>query len=132
MFDKPKYGTIEFYQNLQEIMNNDAKWLDLAKGLSYAMVYHYNAPVNKSFYLKFDDAMIVEVAEVGPDEERAADFKFSADPEVWNGIMRKEINPTTAMMTGQVKAEGSQIQLLKNVKKLSYLNDCLAEMDADF
>ncbi|NDJ91403.1 SCP2 sterol-binding domain-containing protein [Mycolicibacter kumamotonensis] len=129
---KPKFGTVEVYELLANILNADPKWRDLAKPISYTMVYAYTAPIDKRFLLKFHQGEVVEVRDLLPGEEATADFVISGAPMVWRDLIQQKLSPTVAMASGKVKIKGSQAALLRHMKRFNYLISQLCSMDLEF
>ena len=130
--DRPVFGTVSLYTALAENLNADPVWRELAKPITYTMIYAYLPPIDKRFYLRFDEGEIVEVRDLKPDEDFAVDFVISAKPDVWAALIKLEMNPTSAMATGKVKVKGKQTVLLRHMKRFSYLIDRLCHMDPSF
>ena len=51
--DRPVFGTVSLYEALATNLNADPVWRDLAKPITYTMVYAYLPPIDKRFYLRF-------------------------------------------------------------------------------
>lgn len=131
MADKPVFGTIEYFEALAEEMNNDEEWLEMATPMTYTFVYHYEPPMDKMFVMQFEEGRIVSFSEIDSLDDVDADFTFKGKPEVWAGIIKKELSPTVAMATGKLNVDGPQTVLLRHLKKFAYLNDKMANMDAE-
>jgi len=132
MSARPKFGTLEFYQAMADALNADPEWADKGKPLSCAMVYAYGPPVNRSFYLNFDEGRITEVAEVATPEERPAEFVITGTGDSWKAVLQKEVKPATAMATGKLKVKGKQTFLLKNMSAFSHILDVMTQLDPDY
>lgn len=131
MADKPMFGTLDYFEALAGEMNNDEEWLAMATPMTYTMAYHYEEPMNKMFVMDFDEGKIVSFRELESLDEVDADFTFVGKPEVWAAVIKKELSPTVAMATGKLKVDGPQTVLLRHLKKFAYLNDKMANMDAE-
>jgi len=132
MSDAPMFATVEFYEAVADALNNDPVWLDMAKPITYTMVFVYEEPVNKVFYLSFDEGRITETLELANPTERSADFVITGKPDSWKGVILKTINPTSAMATGKLKVNGKQTVLLRHMKKFSYMIDKMTRIEAVF
>lgn len=130
--DRPVFGTVSLYEALAENLNADPVWRELAKPITYTMIYAYLPPVDKRFYLRFTEGEIVQVRDLPSGEDLEVDFVISAKPDVWAALIRLEMNPTSAMATGKVKVKGKQTVLLRHMKRFSYLIDRLCHMDPAF
>jgi SCP-2 sterol transfer family len=128
--EKPEFGTLGYFEALAAEMNSDQKWLEMAKSITFTWAYRYEPPIDRVFFMRFEGGRIVEVCELGSLDERPTDFTFSAKPEHWAAVISRTLNPTTAMATGKIKVTGSQTSLIRNMRKLSYLNEKMSGMDA--
>ena len=130
--ERPVFGTVGFYQATADALNGDPAWLEMATPITYTMVYRYEAPVDKTFFISFDQGKIVEVCELGSTDERKADFVITGRPDAWKAVITKAMSPTAAMATGKLKVAGKQTILLRHMKKFSYLIDKMTTLDAVF
>ena len=124
-----KFGTVEFYEAMGDMLNNDPEWAEVGKKLSYSMVYVYGAPLQREFYVTFDEGRVTEVREAGDGDADQADFVVSGAPDVWRGVFQKEINPTAALTTGKLKVKGKMTTLLKNMSAFSYVVDSMTKVE---
>lgn len=129
MTDRPVFGELSFYQAMAAALNADEKWAELGKPLTYSMVYAYGAPVDKVFFLNFDEGHIDEVAELKAVDERPADFVISGTPDNWKAILKGEVKPATAMAMGKLKVQGKQTVLLRNMKAFTHIMDVMTGLD---
>ncbi len=132
MSEKPVFGTVGFYQAVADDLNADETWLEMAKPITYTMVFVYEEPINKNFSLRFEAGRITEVSEVEDPQQVGADFVINGKPAAWRGLIKKELDPNSAMATGKVKIDGKQTVLLRHMKKFSYMIDKMTSIDADF
>lgn len=128
MADVVKFGTVQVYEEMANLLNNDPEWLEKGKQISYSMVYDYREPVGKTFFVQFDAGKVVEVKEIGSVEEEPADFVISGAPDVWRGVLEKSINPTAALTRGQLKLKGKMSVLLKNMEAFGYIIDSMTKI----
>ena len=124
-----KFGTVEFYEAMADMLNNDPEWAEIGKKLSYSMVYVFGAPVDKEFSVVFDEGRVTEVREAGHGDADKADFVVSGAPDVWRGVFEKAINPTAALTTGKLKVKGKMTTLLKNMSAFSYVVDSMTKVE---
>ena len=124
-----KFGTVEFYEAMADMLNNDAQWADVGKKLSYSMVYVFGAPLEKEFYVVFDKGRVTEVREAGDGDAERSDFVVSGAPDAWRGVFEKKINPTAALTTGKLKVKGKMTTLLKNISAFSYVVDSMTKVE---
>lgn len=124
-----KFGTVEFYEAMGDMLNNDPEWAEVGKKLSYSMVYVYGAPLQREFYVTFDEGRVTEVREAGDGDTDTADFVVSGAPDVWRGVFEKAINPTAALTTGKLKVKGKMTTLLRNMSAFSYVVDSMTKVE---
>jgi putative sterol carrier protein len=130
--DRPVFGTLGFYQEVADALNSDPAWLEMATPITYSMIYFYDLPINKAFFINFDQGKITEVAQLASADERPADFVITGPPDAWKAVIQKSLTPTAAMATGKLKVQGKQTILLRHMKKFSYLIDKMTTLDTDF
>lgn len=124
-----KFGTIEVYEEMARLLNDDPEWKEKGKAITYSMIYVYAPPADKNFFLRFDEGRVVEVREVPSPDAEPADFVLTGSPEVWRGVLDKSLNPTSALTRGQLKVKGKMTTLLKNMGAFSYVIDTMTKID---
>lgn len=129
MSERPQFGTIGFYEAMADALKNDPEWHEKSAGLTCSMIYHYTGPLEKQFFVNFDNGNITEVSEVAAGEEKPSDYVISGPPDNWKAVLKKEVKPTTAMATGKLKVKGKQTYLLKNMKAFSHIVDVMTRLD---
>jgi len=129
MADRPVFGELSFYEAMAESLNADPEWAEIGKALSYSMTYVYGAPIDRVFYVEFDEGRVVEVAELATPEERIADFVVSGSPDNWKAVLTGAVKPATAMATGKLKIQGKQTVLLRNMKAFTHVMAVMTALD---
>lgn len=124
-----QFGTVHFYRAMADILNNDPVWPEKGKKLSYSMVYEYGPPVEKRFFVVFDEGRVTKVQEATDSDAEAADFVVSGSPDAWRGIFEKTINPTVAITKGHMKVKGKMMVLLKNMEAFNFVIDAMTKVD---
>ena len=132
MSNRPEFGTLAFYQAMADALNTDPTWVEKGKPLSCSMVYAYGAPVNRNFFLVFEEGRVTEVAEIATPDERPAEFIITGSGDSWKAVLRKEVKPATAMATGKLKVKGRQTFLLKNMGAFSYILEVMTQLDPTY
>lgn len=127
--ERPVFGTLGFYEAMANALNNDPEWPEKGKALKAKMVYAYGAPINKNFYMIFDEGKVSDVTEVESPEDSPAEFVVSGSADSWKAVLRKEVKPATAMATGKLKVKGKQTYLLKNMNAFTYILDVMTQLD---
>jgi hypothetical protein len=124
-----KFGTIEVYEEMAELLNNDPVWAEKGKDISYSMIYVYGPPVDRSFYVRFEEGRVTEQREVDSPDAEQADFVLSGAADVWRGVLDKTLNPTAALTRGQLKVKGKMTTLLKHMTAFSYVIDAMTKIE---
>jgi putative sterol carrier protein len=131
--DRPVFGTVGLYEQLATKLNNDATWRELAKPITYTMVFNYTAPIDRCFFLRFEEGEITEVDDISsPEANGPVDFVITAKPDVYAALIKGEMQPTAAMATGKARVKGKQTVLLRHMKRFGYLLDSMCKMDPVF
>ena len=128
MVDMATFGTVEMYDELAQLLNNDPEWLDKAKAISYAMAFEYNQPVGKTFFFRFEEGVIQDVKEVASLDAEPTDFALSADPETWRGVFEGKVRPVIAVTRGKIKLQGSMGTLMKHMAAFNILLDSMKKV----
>ena len=124
-----KFGTVQVYEAMAEMLNADPEWADKGKNITYTMIYDYRAPVDKSFLVRFDAGKVTEVRELSSADDEPADFVISGDPETWRAVLERKTSPTAAMTRGQLKVRGKMSVLLKNMSAFSHILDSMTKIE---
>lgn len=125
----PEFGTVAVYEEMAKLLNDDPEWLEKGKAITYSMIYDYGAPVNKAFFVRFEEGKVVDVRELPSADAELADFVISGSADVWRGVLEKKINPTAAMTRGQLKVKGKMTTLLKNMNAFGYVIDSMTKIE---
>lgn len=123
-----QFGTVAVYEAMADLLNNDPAWADKGRPINYSMVFDYGAPVGKAFFVRFADARVTDVKELPDADSEPADFVLSAAPDVWRGIFDQTINPTNALVKGQIKVKGKIGALLRHMTAFSYIIDVMTKI----
>lgn len=124
-----QFGTLEVYETMAKMLNDDPEWLEKGKKITYTMVFEYRAPVDKSFFLKFVEGQVVDVREIASADAAPADFVISGDPDTWRAVLESRVSPTSAMTRGQLKVKGKMAVLLKNMSAFSHILDSMTKIE---
>lgn len=124
-----KFGTVEVYEEMARLLNDDPVWMEKGQAITYTMIYAYGPPVDKTFFVRFEQGRITDVREIGSPDAEAADFVLTGPSEVWRGILDKSLNPTAALTRGQLKVKGKMTTLLKHMSAFSYVIDAMTKID---
>jgi putative sterol carrier protein len=124
-----EFGTLQVYEEMAKLLNGDPVWLQKGKAITYTMVFAYNEPVSKAFFVRFDCGSVTEVRELPSPDAEPADFVISGDPDIWRGVFAKQISPAAAMTKGQLKVKGRLTTLLKHMSAFSYVIDAMTSIE---
>lgn len=125
-----KFGTLEFYQAMADALNDDPVWLEKGgEKITYDMVYNYEAPIEGSFFCRFESGKVTEVRHASPADVEAADFVISGSSDVWKGCFDGSINSTVAMTRGQLRVRGKMATLLKHMKAFQHVITVMSEIE---
>ena len=73
-----------------------------------------------------------DVRMVPPDEARSADFVITGSYSNWKGVMRRQLDPTRAMLTGKLKVKGDLATLMRYTKAANEMTEATTRIDIDF
>ncbi len=124
-----EFGTVAVYEAMADLLNNDPAWAEKGKSIDYSMVFDYGPPVGKTFFVRFGDGKVFDVKELDGTDGEKADFILSASPEVWRGIFDQTINPTNALVKGQIRVKGKIAALLRHMTAFSYIIDAMTKIE---
>ncbi|HYH51083.1 MAG TPA: SCP2 sterol-binding domain-containing protein [Acidimicrobiia bacterium] len=124
-----EFGTVAVYEAMADLLNNDPAWADKGKAINYSMIFDYGPPVEKAFFVRFADGKVFDVKELTAADTEKADFVLSAAPDVWRGIFDQTINPTNALVKGQIKVKGKIGALLRHMTAFSYIIDAMTKIE---
>jgi hypothetical protein len=124
-----EFGTVAVYEAMADLLNNDPAWAEKGKSIDYSMLFDYGPPVEKTFFVRFADGKVFDVKELGSADAAKADFVLSAAPDVWRGIFDQTINPTNALVKGQIKVKGKIAALLRHMTAFSYIIEAMTKLD---
>jgi hypothetical protein len=124
-----KFGTIEVYEEMAKLLNSDPEWAEKVKAIRYSMIYAYGPPVDKNFFVRFEEGQVTDVREVPSPEAEPADFVLTGPADVWRGVLDKTLNPTAALTRGQLKVKGKMTTLLKHMGAFSYVIDAMTKIE---
>src|SRR3990170_1961174 len=102
-----KFGSLEFYEAMADALNDDPIWLQKGgEKITFDMVYNYEAPIEGSFFCRFESGKVTEVRDATAEDVEHAHFVISGSSDVWKGCFDGSINPTVAMTRGQLRVRG--------------------------
>jgi putative sterol carrier protein len=124
-----EFGTVAVYEAMADLLNHDPAWAEKGKSIDYSMIFDYGPPVGKTFFLRFADGKVFDVRELESADAEKADFTLSAAPDVWRGIFDQTINPTNALVKGQIRVKGKMAALLRHMTAFSYIIEAMTKIE---
>lgn len=84
------------------------------------------------FFISYDHGRVPEAYVMAEGEPRAAENTTTGPLGVWRRVVEGELNPTPALLRGQLKMEGMSIKVIRNVKTLQSLFEHAARVPTEF
>jgi len=128
----------EFATAYKSELNNSQKYRQAAKGWKWTVGLvvdaeaDKNVPQPKGIFLDLFDGEARDVRMVSVEEARKADFVITAPYSRWKEVMRRQLDPTRAMMTGKMKVKGDLATLIRYTKAANEMTDCTTRIDTEF
>lgn len=119
-----KFGTLEYYKKLAEIINIDETISKSHIDTTVLIVFEdvkTAEGANKAFLIRFEDGKVAEVREAKPDED--AEFTISATYSIHAGIAKGELDPLRAKIWYK-----SMMKAARSLPVLRRLGEILREM----
>ncbi len=92
------------------------------------LVFDYTEPINKAFFLRFEDGQIAEVKETDSDGSEESDYALHGSPDTWRSVLDGSISPMKALTGGKLKVDGSMMGLMKQMKAFNHVLDSLQKV----
>ena len=83
-------------------------------------------------YLDLFEGEAREVKVVPPDEARQCDFVITAPYSQWKLVMKKELDPTKAMLQGKLKLKGDLPTIVRYTKASQEMTECTSRLETQF
>jgi putative sterol carrier protein len=117
------------FEAMAEMLNTDPAWADKGKDITCTMTFMFQAPIDKTFFVRFDAGKITEVRELSPKASEPSDFVISGAPEAWRAVLEGTMTPIFALTRGRLKVKGKKSSLLKRMPAFRYILDSMTRMD---
>jgi putative sterol carrier protein len=91
-----------------------------------------NVPEDQGLFLDLYEGEARDVRSVGPDEAKRADFVISGSYSRWKQVMKKELDPTRAMLQGKLKVKGDLPTIVRYTKASQEMAECTSRIDVEF
>ncbi len=107
----------EWVKVFQDKLNDSPAYAEIAKHWEGDVLFDIEYPdqSRKFLYLDLWHGKCREAYEVSPGQEQKAAFVLSAPLANFVKVLRGELDPMQAMVTGRLKVRGNMIVMMKNV-----------------
>ena len=89
-------------------------------------------PEDIGLFLDLFEGEARDVKVVPADEARQADFVITAPYSRWKEVMRKELDPTKAMLQGKLKLKGDLPTIVRYTKASQEMTECTSRLETTF
>ncbi len=135
---KVKAFTPEFADAFKDELNRSQVYKQAGKGWKWTVGLvveaepDKNVPEDKGLVLDLFDGEARDVKATGADEARACNFVITAPYSRWKQVMRKELDPTRAMLQGKLKLKGDLPTIVRYTKASQEMTECTTRLDVEF
>ncbi|MDD5712690.1 MAG: SCP2 sterol-binding domain-containing protein [Smithellaceae bacterium] len=91
-----------------------------------------NVPDPKYLFMDFWHGEVKDFLVCDKAKAEGATFVMSGDYARWKQVAKKEIDPTKALMQGKLKLKGDLTYVVRRVKTVNKVVDCLTRVDTKF
>lgn len=89
-------------------------------------------PDDIGLYLDLFEGEARDVRVVPASEARECDFVITAPYSRWKEVMKKELDPTKAMLQGKLKLKGDLPTIVRYTKASQEMTECTGRLDTQF
>jgi putative sterol carrier protein len=114
---------------MADMLNTDPTWAAKGKDLSCTMTFIFQAPIDSTFFVRFDAGKITDIRELSPEDSEPSDFVISGAPDAWRAVLAGKMSPVFALTRGQLRVKGKKSSLLKRMPAFRHILDSMASMD---
>ena len=126
----------EFAEAYQAELNKSEKYRQASKGWKWkvGLVVEADSSLDAAQGILLDlfEGDAREVKMVSPEEAKTADFVISGGYSQWKAIMRRQLDPTRAMLTGKLKVKGDLATLMRYTRAANEMTEATTRIDIDF
>ena len=133
-----KVFTPEWAEAYKQELNNSEAYRAAGKGWKWTVGLITEAEPDKGvpddigLWLDLYEGEARDVKIVSADEARACDFVITAPYSRWKEVMKKELDPTKAMLQGKLKLKGDLPTIVRYTKASQEMTECTTRLDAEF
>ena len=91
-----------------------------------------NVPESRGLWLDLHEGEARDVKDVSAGDAAKADFVITAPYSQWKKVMRKELDPTRAMLQGKLKLKGDLPTIVRFTKASQEMTECTTRIDVLF
>lgn len=124
-----KFGTIEVYEELSNILNSDPKWADAGRSVTNTFAFRYREPLNRSFFVRFDSGKVTETKELDESSAEEPDFILDGTPDTWREVLEGKLSPMAAVTSGKLKVKGNMMKLMTLMKPFGHVMETLTTIE---
>ncbi len=126
-----KFLSLEFYQHLQTLANNDSEFKmqsrDFVASFTFKVLDRAELP---SIYMKFDNSQISELRVLNKDEK--TDYSLEGNYAIWVDVSQGKMDGATAVMTRDLIVTGSMGNLIRYGKAFKKLLDLMSKVPCEY
>jgi putative sterol carrier protein len=128
----------EFARAYKEEINRSQTYRQAGKGWKWTVGLVVEAEPDKNvkedqgLFLDLYDGEARDVRVVPPQEAKTCDFVISGTYSRWKQVMKKELDPTRAMLQGKLKVKGDLPTIVRFTKASQEMAECTSRIDVEF
>ena len=121
---------------LKDVLNSDTEYARIAKNWEGDIVFVVEPEGSQAkpiyMYLNLWHGECLDAMELADPKEKKAAFTLNAPLSVMTRIVQGKLDPMQAMMTRQLKVNGSMVYMMKNVPTVLKFVKCAQKVDSEF
>ncbi len=126
----------EWFSALVETLTHSPEWAKDAKDFVGTSIWVITPEGSFTqtvrFYIAYDHGRIPKAYVMPEGDAREAENTTTAPLGIWRRIIEGKLNPTPALLRGQLKIEGMSIKVIRNVKTLQSLFEHALRIPTEF
>ena len=123
----------EWMEEVAKRLRESEEYQKAAKGFDSTVGYIAEPEPEKGITKQYVCGIkLPEADEIWVDEERPTDFVLSAKYGNFVKIMKGELNPTAAMMSGKIKLKGAMMKMMRYANAVNAYNKIVQSIPAEF
>ena len=118
--------------NKSSVYKSAAKGWKWTVGLVVEAEPDKGVPEDTGLFLDLYEGEARDVKVVSADEARKADFVITAPYSRWKEVMKKELDPTKAMLQGKLKLKGDLPTIVRYTKASQEMTECTTRVPVEW